>query len=134
MYFLIHTQILKDSSPITASSYNTMTEALSALYSGMAYDVAADAVLRSWAKVYTETGQTLKEEEYVKVIEQTATEPETTTTIDTSDSQPATTTADTSDSQPVTDTAVEASSEQAATETTEAPDGANAEASAASQD
>ena len=132
MYFLIHTQILKDSSPITASSYNTMTEALSALYSGMAYDVASDAVLRSWAKVYTEAGQTLKEEEYVKVIEQTATEPETTTTIDTSDSHPATTTADTSDSQPATDTVVETSGDQAAIEATEVSGEANAEASTAS--
>lgn len=120
MYFFIHTQILKDSAPIAAFAYDTMTAALSALYSGMAYDVAADAVLRSWAKVYTETGQTLKEEEYVKVIEQTATEPATTTT------------ADTSDSQPVTDTASETSSDKVATEATEVSDEANSEASTAS--
>lgn len=114
MYFLIHTQILKDSSPIVASSYNTMTEALSALYSGMAYDVASDAVLRSWAKVCTDSGQTMKEEDYVKVIEQTATEPATTTTADTPDSQPA------------TDTVVETSGDQAATEATEVSGEANA--------
>lgn len=31
------------------------------------YDVASDAVLRSWAKICTDSGQILKEESYVKV-------------------------------------------------------------------
>lgn len=75
MYFLIHAQILADTAPITAQAYQTMVEALSALYTGMAYDVAAEVVLRSWAKVTTETGQVLKDESYVKVSE----EPENTT-------------------------------------------------------
>ena len=80
MYFLIHAQILADSTPITALAYSTMIAAFSALYSGMAYDVAADAVLRSWAKVCTESGQIMKEESYAKVSETTTT---TNTTTDT---------------------------------------------------
>lgn len=67
MYFLIHAQILADSTPITATAYDTLKAAFSALYTGMAYDVAADAVLRSWAKICTDSGQILKEESYVKV-------------------------------------------------------------------
>lgn len=67
MYFLIHAQILADSTPVTATAYDTLKESYSALYTGMAYDVAADAVLRSWARICTNSGQILKEESYVKV-------------------------------------------------------------------
>ena len=80
MYFLVHAQILADSTPITAVSYDTLKAAYSALYTGMAYDVAADAVLRSWAKICTESGQIMKEESYAKVAETTTT---TNTTTDT---------------------------------------------------
>lgn len=80
MYFLIHAQILADSSPITATAYDSLKAVFSALYTGMAYDVAADAVLRSWAKVCTESGQIMKEESYAKVSETTTT---TNTTTDT---------------------------------------------------
>ena len=82
MYFLIHAQILADSTPITALAYSTMKAAFSALYTGMAYDVAADAVLRSWAKIYTDSGQVLKEENYVKVTD-TATDTVAEATTDT---------------------------------------------------
>lgn len=71
MYFLIHAQILADSTPVTATAYDTLKESYSALYTGMAYDVASDAVLRSWAKVCTDSGQFLKEESYVKVDDAT---------------------------------------------------------------
>lgn len=80
MYFLIHAQILADSTPITATAYDSLKAVFSALYTGMAYDVAADAVLRSWAKVCTESGQIMKEESYAKVSETTTT---TNTTTDT---------------------------------------------------
>lgn len=85
MYFLIHAQILADAAPITAQAYQTMTEALSALYTGMAYDVAAEAILRSWAKVMTETGQVLKDESYVKVSEPENTTSDTSTDNSTAD-------------------------------------------------
>ena len=78
MYFLIHAQILADSTPITATAYDSLKAAFSALYTGMAYDVAADAVLRSWSKVCTESGQVIKEESYVKVTD-TATDTNSTT-------------------------------------------------------
>lgn len=78
MYFLIHAQILADHTPITATAYGTLKESYSALYTGMAYDVAADAVLRSWAKICTDSGQILKEEAYVKVTD-TATDTNSTT-------------------------------------------------------
>lgn len=114
MYFFIHTQIQKDSSPIMSSSYNTMTEALSALYSGMAYDVASDAVLRSWAKVCTDSGQIMKEEEYVKVEFPVTTETDTTPDSKTP-SEPA---SDASEDQTTVKTTNNASSDQTAVEAT----------------
>lgn len=98
MYFLIHAQILADTAPITAQAYQTMVEALSALYTGMAYDVAAEAVLRSWAKVMTETGQVLKDESYVKVSEPENTTSDTYTDNSTADTSTDSSTATESDS------------------------------------
>lgn len=130
MYFFIHTQILKDSSPISAFSYDTMTAALSALYTGMAYDVASDAVLRSWAKVYTESGQTIKEEDYVKIIDQPATEPTNTATTDTPNNQVTTDAATgTPDEKSATGTSVDSASEQP---TVGIPEATDAEADTAS--
>lgn len=85
MYFLIHAQILADSTPITATAYDSLKAAFSALYTGMAYDVAADAVLRSWAKICTDSGQILKEESYVKVDDTATDTNRTTDTIDTTE-------------------------------------------------